>query len=161
MARQERNREDLLREATALVERAEVRLPGAGQPVTAGFRRDGSASFYFGTDPGFQFNAAGELRRAFVGGRLIKAERGRLVALSRERTAGEVALIRSELTASQQAELLREARSRLGELAAQLSRGAFQLVGHVPANLDVISRIRRWLSNQPAELAVAARPHVR
>ena len=47
MAQRETNREDLLREATALVERAEIRIPGESEPIVVGFRRDGSASFFF------------------------------------------------------------------------------------------------------------------
>src|SRR6186997_1242741 len=99
MARRESEREDLLREATALVERAELTLEGSEEPIVVGFRRDGSASFFFGVDPVYQFNAACELRRAFVGGLLYKAERGRLVSLSRQRTMESVALFRAELTA--------------------------------------------------------------
>src|SRR3954447_20411722 len=101
MSRHESDREDLLREATALVERIELTVGGFDLPVVCGFRRDGAASFYFGADPVYQFNAVGQLRRAFVAGRLIKAERGRLVALSRERTENEVALVRHELSAAE------------------------------------------------------------
>src|SRR5262245_12366974 len=97
MARQESDREDLLREATALVERAELKVAGESEPMTVGFRRDGSLSVFFGGDAVYQFNTAGELRRAFAGGLLYKAERGRLVELRRERSADEVALVRREL----------------------------------------------------------------
>src|SRR5688572_18570527 len=65
MARQEQDREDILREATALVERVELLIPEFPEPIVAGFRRDGSASFFFGADPVLQFNAQGKLRRAF------------------------------------------------------------------------------------------------
>ena len=73
MSRLERDREDLLREATALVERAEIRLGDFDEAVIVGFRSGGAASFYFGADPVFQFNADNQLRRGFVGGRLVKA----------------------------------------------------------------------------------------
>jgi hypothetical protein len=161
MARQESDREDLLREATALIERAELHASGGGETVTAGFRRDGSASFYFGADPVYQFNTAGELRRAFVAGRLIKAQLGRLVALTRERSPGEVALVRTELTDVEQAELLQAAHARLDELSVHLTRGSFELVGQMPPAADVVGRIRRWLAARPEEIAVAARPNVR
>ena len=42
MARRESDREDLLREATALVERAELTIEGFDEPIVVGFRRDGS-----------------------------------------------------------------------------------------------------------------------
>ena len=73
MARNQSDREDLLREATALVERAELRISGWSEPVVVGFRRGGGASLFFGGKEVYQFNAGGELRRAFVAGRLIKA----------------------------------------------------------------------------------------
>lgn len=76
MARQEHDREDLLAEAVALVERIELRVGDWPQSVTAGFRRDGSASFYLTADEVYQFNTARQLRRAFLAGRLIKARHG-------------------------------------------------------------------------------------
>src|SRR5437588_282047 len=87
MARETTDREDLLREATALVERAELAVADWPEPVVIGFRRDGAASIYFGGDPVYQFNARGELRRAFVADRLFKAEHGILAALDRQRSA--------------------------------------------------------------------------
>ncbi|MCA9269139.1 MAG: hypothetical protein KDA41_11745, partial [Planctomycetales bacterium] len=83
MAKQQHDREDLLREATALVVRAELQLNSDAHPVVAGFRQGGEASFYFGFDPVFQFNSERQLRRAFYDGRLIKAEQGALIALAR------------------------------------------------------------------------------
>src|SRR5262245_38526664 len=106
MSRRESDREDLLREATALVERAELNVPGYNDPIVAGFRKDGSASFYFGADLVCQFNAAGELRRAYVASLLYKAERGRLVALRRQRSDTEVALVRCTLDDAESAALV-------------------------------------------------------
>lgn len=161
MARQESDREDLLREATALVERVELRVAGTAEPIVVGFRKDGAASVYFGASPVLQFNAAGELRRAFVDGRLLKAERGRLVALTRHRTAGEVALVREALTAAEHEELLAAAQLRLAALLAALEASAFEIVGVVPEQVDVALRVRRWLADRPSEMTVAARPNVR
>src|SRR5262245_2457169 len=102
MARQESEREDLLREATALVERIELAPRSAAGSATAhviaGFRRDGGLSIFFGDDPVYQFNAAGELRRAYCEGKLVKAVGGRLANLSRLRTVGEVQLVRHDLS---------------------------------------------------------------
>ena len=78
MSRTEQDREDLLREATALIERVELRVSGWSESVVAGFRRGGQASFFFGADLVYQFNAALQLRRGFHNGQLIKAEDGRL-----------------------------------------------------------------------------------
>ena len=97
MAHYESDREDLLRQATALVERAEILLPGLTEPLVVGFRRDGSVSFFFGADPVYQFNAAGELRRAYLDGLLYKADRGRLVQMRARAVATEVVLVSVEL----------------------------------------------------------------
>jgi hypothetical protein len=106
MSRRESDLEDLLREATALVERAELKIADYDEPIVVGFRRDGSASVFFGPDPVYQFNSAGELRRAYVSGLLYKAERGSLCALRRERNETEVALVRSNLPPDETAALL-------------------------------------------------------
>ena len=97
MAREEHNREDLLAEATALVERASLRLDGFAEEVVVGFRRDDSASFYFGADRVYQFTSEGALRRAMIAPLLYKAEQGRLIALERHRTADAVEMVRREL----------------------------------------------------------------
>src|SRR5512138_3714273 len=109
MSRHESDREDLLREATALVERVELSVAGMTENVVAGFRRDGAASFFFGADPVYQFNAAGELRRAFVGGLLYKTDRGKLVEMRRERTAEAVELRSRQLDAVETASFLAQA----------------------------------------------------
>jgi hypothetical protein len=161
MSRRETDREDLLREATALVERVEIRVQGEDEPVVAGFRRDGSLSVFFGPDPVYQFNSAGELRRAYVGGLLYKTEQGRLVELRRKRSEQEVALVRRELDAAEAAALLTTARSRLAQLGEALSRGDFQLVGQVPVDADVTGRIGNWLSTLSPVLQIAKAPNAR
>src|SRR3954469_16416273 len=118
MAREESGREDLLREATALIERIELRPRTtdlsiaasnlSDEPIVAGFRRDGALSIFFGEDPVYQFNAGGELRRAYFSGKLLKATRGRLVALERVRTEHEVQLMRNELLREEEVEFLNQ-----------------------------------------------------
>jgi len=161
MAREEADREDLLREATALVERVELRTTVEREPITAGFRRDGSLSLFFGADPVFQFNTAGELRRAFQGDKLLKAERGRLVELTRVRTTDETQLWRTELDARAAAELLSEMGRRMAGLAEALAGGRFEIVGQVPENVDVVGRLRDELLKQTTRDArIALSPRV-
>ncbi len=160
-SRRESDREDLLREATALVERAEIRIPNEPEPVVVGFRRDGSASFFFGGDPVYQFNSAGQLRRAYISGLLYKAERGQLVSLRRERSTTEVALVSTELKTNDAQALLKEAHDRLIRLQQALKSGAITLIGQVPTGANVVERICDWLSNLPAQIDVAAAPHAR
>ncbi len=64
MARHEEEREDLMRDAKALVDRIELVVPGFEEPVVVGFRTNGAASFYFGQDAVYHFNSQLELRRA-------------------------------------------------------------------------------------------------
>jgi hypothetical protein len=159
MARQQADRENLLREATALLTRIELAIPGFNESITCGFRSDGSASFYFGADPVYQFNAAGQLRRAFVGGTILKAERGRLVALSRARSASEVALIRHELTDSEMRVLISDLCGDLQRLKTALEARAFLVAGQVPADADVAGRVLTWLENSPPAVQIAPAPN--
>ena len=161
MARNETDREDLLREATALVERAELVLPEEPRPVVSGFRRDGSLSIYFGDDPVYQFNSALELRRAYVGGLLYKAEQGRLIELRRERTADEVRLLRRELAAGEERSLLADAEARLIRLARAIDSATARVTEQVPANADVASRTAGALQTVLPHVRIAATPHAR
>ena len=124
MARQENPREDLLAEATALVERAELRIAGFAEPIVVGFRRNGAASIYFGQDAAYHFNTANELRRAFIGGTLYKADRGRLAALVRRRTAAEVELVRHDLDETVAARLPRHASPAANRISCGARRGS-------------------------------------
>lgn len=160
MAREESDREDLLREATALVERMEFLVPECDQPIVVGFRRGGSASVYVGAEPVFQFNGQNELRRAYWRGELLKAEGGLLVALSRQRTAAAVELVRRELDAAQCEALLGECREWLRRIELALVAGEAKMVGQVPADADVLGRVRDWLRGLAAEIRVAERPNV-
>lgn len=162
MARKEVDREDLLREATALVQRAELHVEGFAEPIVVGFRRDGCGSVYVGADPAWHFNSRLELRRAYVDGRLLKAEAGRLVALERRRPGGEVQLVRQELDEEQVKTMLATARDTLDRLQQALANaGNHILVGQVPEDVDVVARIRDWLAMLPRNLTVAPSPHAR
>lgn len=58
MAREEADREDLLDEGRALVDRAAFAVAPFAEPVFIGFRWDGAASVFFGPDRVYHFNAA-------------------------------------------------------------------------------------------------------
>lgn len=161
MARQEQDREDLLREATALVERVELKVAGEPDAVTAGFRRDGAASVYFGPDPVYQFNRAGELRRAFRNGKLLKADAGALVELTRTRSPTATTLVRRDLDAAETAQLLEEMRARLERLSAALRRGEYRVIGHVPPEADVVGRLGRTLETLCDRCVAASSPRAR
>ena len=163
MARQEETREDLLAEATALVERVEIALTGdaaneAAPRVVLGFRRDGSASVYFGEDPAYHFNSRLELRRAYLAGRLLKADRGALVSLTRRRTECEVQLLSHELAAPEAIQILAELARRLSFLGKELAAGRFRVMGQVPGDADVLGRVRRLLAGLGGEPRIAQSP---
>ncbi len=160
MSRLERDREDLLREATALVERAEIRLGDFDEAVIVGFRSGGAARFYFGADPVFQFNADNQLRRGFVGGRLVKANEGRLYWLDRLRTSDESILQRSPLDDAEVEILAGQIERCLGGLLSALKVGEFELVGQHPESADVPGRIAAWLEQAPRRLVIASSPRV-
>jgi hypothetical protein len=160
MAREEQPREDLLREATALVERIEVRIEGFADSIVVGFRRDGAASFFFGPDSVYQFNTSGQLRRGFVDGQLYKAQAGRLVRLTRERNAAEVMLTRHDCNASEEKDFLATARQKFFKLQTALTGGHFHVRGQVPLESDVASRAATWLANLPHRIVLADAPHV-
>ena len=158
MARDESHREDLLREATALVERIEIVSRSNGDSAVAGFRSDGALSIFFGEDPVYQFNAAGELRRAYCDGKLLKAASGQLVELQRVRTENEVQLVRRELSEVELAAFLERMADYIRKFAAAFPNG-FEIVGQVPANADVLGRLQAWLKAQ-TRWSIAMRPNV-
>jgi hypothetical protein len=148
MAREESDREDLLREATALVERIELApSDSVCSRIVIGFRAAEALSVFFDADPVYQFNTAGELRRAFLNGKLLKAERGHLISLERVRLPEEVQLVRHELTDDQQSALLENMNARLRKLAENLTSDRHTVIGQVPPDADVLRRVCKWLTN--------------
>lgn len=156
MARQEQPREDLLAEATALVERCELELDGDSQHIVLGFRAGGAASIYFGEDPAYHFNSRGELRRAYLNGQLLKAEQGHLVTMRRQRSGDQVQLRSRELQSNESSQLLAKLAIRIDSLAAALAGGQYRLVGQVPAEVDVVARGRELLARLQAGIMIAA-----
>jgi len=158
MSRHETDREDLLREATALAERVELRVAGMADNVVVGFRRDGAVSFFFGVDPVYQFNAAGELRRAFVGSLLYKTDGGRRVEMRRERTAQAVELHSRELDDAESAAFLSRAEAELSGFHSALMASQFEVVGQVSHDINspnVTAKVSTWLAARPAKISLA------
>ncbi|MBA3484561.1 MAG: hypothetical protein H0T51_22385 [Pirellulales bacterium] len=160
MARETHEREDLLRDATALVPRVMLRVQLGGQSlnVFAGFRGE-SLSLYLGDDPVYHFNDRGELRRAFVDGRLIKAEQGRLVSLERKRGDTETVLERQAGSEQSDRDLLADLSRMIQKLAAEMITGRVDVVGQVPENGDAAARLADWLAQRPKP-TIAASPRV-
>jgi len=160
MPREEHDREDLLQEAGALVERISLRIAGSDDELVMGFRRDGSASIYRGGDSVYQFTSEGQLRRAYLGPLLYKAERGRLVSLRRERADKAVQLIRHELGPGETREFLDAMQASLEALQQALARQRFTVLGQVPHDADLLGRITCWLDEFGGRVRIAASPRV-
>lgn len=155
MARDEHQREDLLRDATAYARRVELR-DAEGREVFVGFRSGGGASVYLDQDPVYHFTSEGELRRAYVAGELVKAIGGQLVSMHRERTAGEVRLVSRPLDEVTTKAFVINMESQLTLLADSLRNQALTVVGTVPRNADVAAEVLVWLETLLAkEIAIA------
>jgi hypothetical protein len=158
MARDEAPREDLMREAVALVRRIELELDAEPAPVVVGFRRDGSVSLFFGDDPVVQFNSYRELRRGYSAGRLLKAEHGRLVSLTRQLTERQTRLVRHELTERETASYLSDIQARLHRLRRALHEGRVGVLRQAPENQDVLAEARRWIDSLADPIPIAHSP---
>ena len=160
MARMEEHREDLLREATALAERLELGLPDQADTIVIGFRRDGSPSFYFGSELVLQFNTLGELRRGYDRGLLFKAVDGRLISLKRERDGQQVVLQSHPLSAHETSEFSERAFRLLEKLHMALRQKTACVGRQIPENAGVANRIEQWLATHGNPLVIASRPNV-
>lgn len=167
MAREESSREDLLREATALVERIELAPrdseshsagTGGDKHIVVGFRRDGALSIFFGDDPVYQFNAAGEIRRAYLDGKLLKAAGGQLVSLDRLRTEHETQLVRHDLNHDEQAMFEARLRDDLKCFARAIDADGFRVVGQVPTGAAVLDQVKNWFAAHN-RWPIAAKPN--
>ncbi len=160
MAHEELPREDLLREATALVERVELvpTAPCRDQSIVAGFRPDGALSIFFGEEEVYHFNAVGALRRVYLDGHLYKALSGELVRLTRVRTTQQVELRSRALESAEKANFVVALQSRLAALATDMAVGMFEVRREVPPNANVVDRLRDWLTGHPA-VPIATRPN--
>lgn len=159
MARLESDREDLIAEARALVQRAEFEVPEHPAGVVAGYRRDGALSIYFGADPCFHFDDQLRLRRAFVAGLLYRTQGHTLARLQRTRTGDSVELLRHDLDPAEREEWCTKLTERLRELQSWLQREA-RCVREVPPGAALASRLMgslEQLLQAPIELAPAIR----
>jgi len=156
MARMEAEREDLMREASALRRRGEWRVPGFSEPVTAGFRDGGGCSVYLGQDPCYHFDATGALRRAYADARLYRTQGTTLAELVRIRSEHETVLQRRDLTVDESSQFLARMRHELSQLLAALDSGEAVLQRQVPDDGDLSQELAQWLARLlAAELTLA------
>ena len=161
MARSESDREDLMEEATALVERSELQCAEFPDPVVIGFRRNGSLSIFLGQDPVYQFDAEARLRRAFRDGRLYRSQHTGLAQLTRVRTDTETILQRQDLSEEQRDQFRDVMVTTLSRLLQALDASAYQVCRSVPDGSAVVPRVipflRRIVRNPGPWLSSAIR----
>lgn len=154
MARNAQDREDLIAEATALVDRIELCVPnelGDQQTtVIAGFRSNGFLSIYLGQDLHFQFDHDGCLRRAYVDPHLYRATYGNLSRLERRRSGDQVILERTELDTGEARDFLDQCRQHLKTLQSQLNSDVLTVLRFVLSHTDtraedLLDRLRNSL----------------
>ncbi|MEM9353926.1 MAG: hypothetical protein AAGA92_13010 [Planctomycetota bacterium] len=154
MAQRPEKREDLLRDARAMPRRVMLHCvlePGGDElEVFAGFRSNGALSLYFGEDPVYQFNAAGELRRAFVDDAIVKADGGRLARWGRENRAGQVEMHRHDLTDDEQRALLERMLNLIGRLRQAILNRDYKRAGSVPEGELVEEQVAAWIAEHEA-----------
>lgn len=160
MARSEQDREDLMREATAMVRRGEYVAPQEVEPVTIGYRSSGALSIFFGQDPVYQFNDAGQFRRGYIDGELFKADGGRLVRMRRDRDDETTTLVSTAMSDVDQAEVIVKIEWRLSELAESIEEGETTCNAIVPADGNVAAEFLAWWRQRQMSIDVAAAPNV-
>lgn len=145
MARIEEDKEDLIRDATALVERAEIRCAGMAEVITIGVFRDGRCSVYFDQDPFYQFDQQGRVRRAFEAGFLYRSQQSALSRIHRRRDSNangepeQVVLERIDLNASELQDFAQRMRLLIQKLLQQLEGQEYRVLravtpdGGIPA----------------------------
>ena len=158
MARDQQPREDLLRDATALVERVSFQAGYWTEPVVVGFRSNGAASIYFGEDPVYQFNCDDELRRSHWRGKRIKAQQRQLQLLRQQPGSSRLQLSNADLDADQTKEFLDELTKRLELLRTAIFQRNLRVIGQVPEQPDLLPRLHSWLESLGSCPTIAISP---
>jgi hypothetical protein len=141
LRRDESDREDLLREASALRRRIELRWPGRVEPVVAGFFEDQRLAIYLTAETVYQFDPEGRLRRAFIEGRLYRTGQSTLAELTRERSINATQLRRRDLPADELEEFFRVMRNDLAEVRDAIHGNPSILARQIPEDEPILPRL--------------------
>lgn len=161
MARVESDREDLLKEAVALVRRMEFVPIDGEESIIVGFRQTGWLSIYFGPDRMYQFDESGRLRRAFVDGLLYRTQGAALAQMRRQRSETETTLVRRDLEGPELAEFRNQVLEKVRWLENLLSSDDVLIARRIPAEDEFLpADVQKQLGvvlNSPEFLAPAIR----
>ena len=166
MSKQQQNKEDILREATALVNRIEIKFSEKAvseESVFVGFRRDGAVSFFFGAEPVYQFNTRHEFRRGYCKGAMLKAAKGKISQLTRVREGDQLVLLSRDYSGKQTAEFLEEMKHALLLLYKGIKGGQWNILGAVVeagTAEELLNRVADWLETHTSEIQIADVPNV-
>jgi len=154
VARNESDKEDLIRDASALVERAEIACEGFEELITIGFFADGRCSIYFAQDPFYQFDSQGRLRRAYQAGFLYRSQHSTLSRIDRRRDVKSdgdtqrVVLQRADLSAPDLQKFRCRMRGLIERFYQQIEANEFQVLravtsdgGLPPGTVALLERI--------------------
>lgn len=159
MAKEQSDREDIMREATALTRRVSLEVSGFPEIIIIGFRRNGAMSLFIDQDPVYQFNTIGEFRRGYLDGKLLKAEGGRLASLDRQHRDDQVVLLRHDLSAAESSDFLEQLDCHLDKLQTSLSDGSFKVIECVPSGEDVVCEVLSALELLSSPVVIADQPN--
>jgi len=167
MAIEEHDREDLLRDGTAMSLRGEIVIDDL--TIVVGFRAQGQVSLYCGADPVFQFNAQQQLRRVYLDGKRYAADNGVLLQLHRPSQGGRVMFQRQAVAPEQSERIQNELACWIDRLQQTVvsSPAAWRTSTESPpsqgnaedADLAFIKRFAQWLKALSRPFAVAGGPH--
>jgi hypothetical protein len=163
MARNETDRDDLMREMTSLVRRLECRYAVEAKLAVIGFNSQGWLFVYLGSDPMYRFDEQSRLRRAFVDGLLLRTEGHTLATMTRQRepasnpprVGNSTTLVRRDLSPEQLAQFRLRMRKELASLCTGLRDGvvtrqyppdAAGLVDEVEIGLQSVLQAREFLA---------------
>ena len=150
--------EDLLADATALVQRAKLELPPGNDPVVFGFRDNGALSLFLDPEIAYHFNQKYELRRVFLSGERYKAEQGQLICVRRRPGLRNVRLESTLVKPSQLKHILSVLDEQLCRWNALLLEGNYRLIGQVPPDGNVVGRLQNCIPEMMRH-RIANSPH--
>ncbi|MFK7820517.1 MAG: hypothetical protein AB8G99_17485 [Planctomycetaceae bacterium] len=162
--RHESDREDIMREATAMRRRASWTVEGLPGPIVAGFRSNDFFSIFFDQNPVYQFNSTGQLRRAYRDGLLYRTQGTTLARLNRVRTPDRTELQRTDLTPEELNEFLSEMRRWLNDFQSALENKDAKLQEQIPKASDIVPSVLAALlligkQTEPLAPALPTRRH--
>ncbi|WP_052031483.1 hypothetical protein [Novipirellula maiorica] len=156
MAKQERDREDLLRDGRQMAIRGETTINGT--VVTIGFRGAGQLSLYCGADPVFQFNADQQLRRVFFKEIRYAADAGRLIRLHRVSRGGKVQFDSEPLSENDHAALLDSLGQWIRDLRLIVTNKRAEWRVADQQDVAFFSQLTRWIDALPQPIEIADSP---